>query len=52
MTSVSPFKEMSLNEQQEELTPDNWSNIPIKQIIEELIEIKKRLTELETRSKE
>jgi hypothetical protein len=51
MTSVSPFKEMSLNEQQEDLTPENWSNIPIKQIIEELIEIKKRLKELEARFK-
>jgi hypothetical protein len=40
---------MSLNEQQEELTPENWSNIPLKQIIEELVEIKKRLKELEIR---
>jgi hypothetical protein len=40
---------MSLNEQQEELTAENWSNIPLKQIIEELVEIKKRLKELEIR---
>ena len=43
------LKKMSLNEQQEELTPENWSNIPLKQIIEELVEIKKRLKELEIR---
>jgi hypothetical protein len=35
----------------EELVPENWSNIPLKQIIEEIVEIKKRLKELETRSK-
>jgi hypothetical protein len=45
---------MSLHEQEqeqtyEELVPENWSNIPLKQIIEELVEIKKRLNELETR---
>ncbi len=44
---------MSLHEdedlQKEELVPENWSNIPLKQIIEELIEIKKRLKELETK---
>jgi hypothetical protein len=38
-------------EQYEELVPENWSNIPLKQIIEEIVEIKKRLKELETRSK-
>lgn len=43
------LQKMSLNEQQEELTPENWSNIPLKQIIEELVEIKKRLKELEIR---
>jgi hypothetical protein len=31
----------------EELVPENWSNIPLKQIIEEIVE----KTELETRSK-
>ena len=35
----------------EKLDPENWSNIPLKQIIEEIIDIKKRLNELETRSK-
>jgi hypothetical protein len=35
----------------EELDPENWSNIPLKQIIEEIVEIKQRLNELETRSK-
>ena len=45
---------MSLHEHQqeetyEELVPENWSNIPLKQIIQELVEIKKRLKELETR---
>jgi hypothetical protein len=48
---------MSLHEHQQEqaceekleLVPENWSNIPVKQIIEELVEIKKRLNELETR---
>lgn len=43
------LQKMSLNEQQEELTAENWSNIPLKQIIEELVEIKKRLKELEIR---
>jgi hypothetical protein len=33
-------------EEKFELVPENWSNIPI---IEELVEIKKRLNELETR---
>ena len=45
---------MSLHEHQqeetyEELVPENWSNFPLKQIIQELVEIKKRLKELETR---
>jgi hypothetical protein len=45
---------MSLHEHQqeetyEELVAENWSNIPLKQIIQELVEIKKRLKELETR---
>jgi hypothetical protein len=35
-------------EQTKKLDPENWSNISFKQIIEELVEIKKRLNELET----
>jgi hypothetical protein len=45
---------MSLHEHQEQLhdeeqlDPENWSNISQQQIIKELVEIKKRLTEIET----
>jgi hypothetical protein len=44
---------MSLQEYQNQedekrqLDPENWSNISFKQIVEELVEIKKRLCELE-----
>jgi hypothetical protein len=49
---ISITFEMSLQEYQNQkderqLDPENWSNISFKQIVEELVEIKKRLCELE-----
>jgi hypothetical protein len=46
--SLHEHQQEQAYEEKRELFPENWSNIPFKQIIEELAEIKKRLNELET----